>query len=79
MFICYCLCLGFDMFEKEFVIDGENVKIQLWWVSVCMYVHYTSHYIRDTAGQESYDSITTQYYRGGAVSVCVCVCARVCV
>lgn len=42
--------LGFDMFEKEFVIDGENVKIQLW----------------DTAGQESYDSITTQYYRGGA-------------
>ena len=24
---------------------------------------------RDTTGTESYDSITTQYYRGGAVSV----------
>ena len=25
--------------------------------------------LRDTTGTESYDSITTQYYRGGAVSV----------
>ena len=32
-------------------------------------VKFTSTvYLRDTTGTETYDSITTQYYRGGAVS-----------
>lgn len=44
--------LGFDMFEKEVDIDGERVKVYIW----------------DTVGTETYDSITTSYYRGGAVS-----------
>jgi small GTP-binding protein len=54
--------LGIDMFEKDFQIDGEYLKIQLW----------------DTVGQECYDSITTSYYRGGAGIVVVydITCAR---
>ncbi|XP_011402696.1 PREDICTED: ras-related protein Rab-13-like [Amphimedon queenslandica] len=47
--------LGFDMFEKDFQVDGEFLKVQLW----------------DTVGQECYDSITTSYYRGGAGIVIV--------
>lgn len=42
--------LGFDMAEKIVEVDNEAVRLQLW----------------DTTGTESYDSITTQYYRGGA-------------
>ena len=42
--------LGFDMFEKEYEIDGEKIRIYIW----------------DTVGTENYDSITTQYYRGAA-------------
>ena len=32
-------------------------------IKICFF-----NYSRDTTGTESYDSITTQYYRGGAVS-----------
>jgi small GTP-binding protein len=42
--------LGFDMFEKEMEIDNERIKVYLW----------------DTVGTETFDSITTSYYRGGA-------------
>lgn len=52
--------LGFDMFEKDIEVDGEKIKMYLW----------------DTVGAERFDSITTQYYRGGDVSLAglVCVC-----
>lgn len=42
--------LGIDMFDKEIDIDGERIKMYIW----------------DTVGTERFDSITTQYYRGGA-------------
>ena len=39
---------GFDMFEKEVDIDGERIKIYLWYIytlaftpdSVCIYANY---------------------------------------
>ena len=40
--------IGVEFGSKELVIEGHNVKVQIW----------------DTAGQEKYKSITNAYYKG---------------
>ena len=40
--------IGVDFRFKSFLLDGENVKLQIW----------------DTAGQEKFRTITSSYYRG---------------
>ena len=40
--------IGVDFRFKSFMLDGENVKLQIW----------------DTAGQEKFRTITSSYYRG---------------
>ena len=49
------LTIGIEFGTKVIDVDGQKVKLQIW----------------DTAGQESFRSITRSYYRGAAVCVLV--------
>ncbi|XP_065176394.1 ras-related protein Rab-43-like [Sycon ciliatum] len=42
--------LGMETVEREFTVDGEPVRLQIW----------------DTAGSEKYRTLTANYYRGAA-------------
>ena len=61
------LTIGVEFGARMITIDGKQIKLQIW----------------DTAGQESFRSITRSYYRGAAgallvydITRCVCVCGR---
>lgn len=49
----YKKTIGVDFLEKQFQINGEDVRLMLW----------------DTAGQEEFDAITKAYYRGAQACV----------
>ena len=51
----YKATIGADFLKKEIVIDNESVQLQLW----------------DTAGQEQFNSMGTQFYRGTEACVLV--------
>jgi Ras-related protein Rab-2A len=47
---CYQMTIGVEFASMMFEVEGEPIKVQIW----------------DTAGQESFHSITRSYYRGSA-------------
>jgi len=49
------LTVGVEFGSKNTVIDGTNIKLQIW----------------DTAGQESFRSITRSYYRGACCALLI--------
>ena len=51
----YKCTIGVDFLMKSIIINGQNVKLQLW----------------DTAGQEKYKSMVSSYYRGANVALVV--------
>lgn len=54
--------------DRKRSVENSNMVCRQLNTTCCLTSLLPLYTVRDTAGSESYDSITTQYYRGGAVS-----------